>query len=209
MKNNTQNDQTNTGEVFRQHLQRLSKDELVTLVEKYASEQFFTEVTNKYAGGDEAQRTFLSVQKKIREFFKDDELMYNPDAFSDTLDSELEKLYGFEKPLCREIDELIFSIIQEVEDAIEDGYLYDDYSDYTYSDSLRFEEFVARFLSVLSSSKKIDFLKKFDAALIQHSYSAFEGTRNVAKTIFTDDELPMLKNTKCFSLKMQQFVSAR
>jgi uncharacterized Zn finger protein len=158
-----------TGKLFYEYLQSLSKNELIVLVEKFASEQFRTEVKNKFSNADSAQKTFHKVEQKIRKLFDNDNLMYSPDAFGDVLDNELEKLSGLEKSLHKEIEELLFFIIQRVEEAFEDGYLYDDYGDNCYDSSYRFDAFAARYVASLTGNEKPAFLAKLDTTLKQQS----------------------------------------
>ena len=178
--------------LFHQYLQSLSKNELVALVEEFASEQFRTEVKNRFADADSAQKSFHKVEQKIRKLFDDDELMYDPYAFGDALDSELEKLSGLEKPLRKEIEDLLFYVMQRVEEAFDDGYLYEHYGDHCYEASQDFEKFVVRFVESLDSEEKITFLIKLDAVLKEQSYSTFECLQKVAASVFSDEELPLL-----------------
>ena len=187
-------DEKNTGNQFQQYLQSLSKNELVALVEKYASEQFRTEVKNKFANTSSAQTTFHNVEQKIRKIFDNDGLMYSPNDFSNALDNELEKLSGLEKSLRKEIEGLLFDIIQKVDEAFEEGYLYEDYGDWCYEASKNFEELVSRYITSLDSSEKTTFLAKLDAALKKQSYNTFERLINVANSVFSDIDLPSLKN---------------
>ena len=183
-----------TANMFLQYLQSLSKDELIDLVEKFASEKFRTEVKNKFANADAAHKSFHKAQQQIRKFFDSRNLMFAPDDFGYALDNELEKLSGLEKPLCKEIEDLLFYIIEKVEDAYDQGYLYNDYGDDYYEASQSFIKFVVRYVSSLDGSAKTTFLAKLDKVLGQQSYSTFEGLRNVANSVFSDDDLPSLKN---------------
>jgi hypothetical protein len=187
-------DDKDTKNYLYQYLQSLSKNELVALVEKFASEKFRTEVKNKFVNAGSAQKSFHKVEQKIRRLFDNQNLMYSPSDFSNALDSELEKLSGLEKPLRKEIEELLFYVIQRVDEAFDNGYLYEDYGDWCYEASQYFEEFVARYVACLDSSGKTSFLAKLDAALGEQSYSTFESLREIANSVFSDDDLPNLKN---------------
>ena len=187
-------DEKDAGNLFQQYLQGLSKDELAALVEKFASDQFRKEVINRYANAGTAKKTFRKVELKIRKLFDNDNLMYSPDEFSEALDNEMEKLSGLEKSLKSEIEGLLFYIIKRVDAAFNDGYLYDDYNDNSYDTSLRFDEFVVRYVISLNSSEKTNFLAKLDTQLEQQSYSSFEYLINVAKSVFAEEDLLHLKN---------------
>ena len=120
--------------------------------------------------------------------------MYLPSEFNVSLENELEKLSGLEKSLKSEIEGLLFYIIQRVDVAIDDGYLYDDYHDDSYDTSMRFDEFVVRYVISLNSSEKTDFLAKLDTQLRKLSYSSFKELIKVAKSVFADADHPHLKH---------------
>ena len=188
-------DEKDAENLFHQYVQSLSKDELMALVEKFATSQFRTEIKNRFANAGTAQKDFQKVERKIRKLFDNNDLMYAPDDFGSALDEEIKKLSGHEKPLCKEIEALLFYIIEKVEDAFDDGYLYDDYGDnYYYYASHSFEEFVARYVSSLETGAKTTFLAKLYAVLDKQSYSTFDGLRDVANSVFSDEDLPNLKN---------------
>jgi len=178
---------------FHQYLQNLSKNELVTLLEKFASEQFRTEVNNKFTNTGSAQKSFQKAEQKIRKLFDNDHLMYAPYEFGNALDNELDKLSGLEKSLGKEIEELIFFIIQRVDEAFDEGYLYDHRGDDYYYGSQSFNDFVVRYVACLSSNEKTTFLAKLDEALDEQSYSTFEDLREIAGSVFSDNDLPNLK----------------
>jgi hypothetical protein len=187
-------DDKDTARLFRQYLESLPKDGLVTLVEKFATGQFRAEIINSFANENVAQKTFRKVEQKIHKLFKNDDLMYSPDGFSDALDNELNQLSGLEKSLTKEIEGLIFFLIHKIDDAFDDGYLYDDYGDSSYYASSCFEAFVNRYISGLQSNEKTAFLSKLDKAMASLSYSTFERLLNVADSVFSQDDLTNLKN---------------
>ncbi len=186
-------DDKDTKSQFHQYLQTLSKDELVALVEKFATAQFRTEVKNKFTNTSTAYETFRKVERKITQLFKNAYLMHNPGNFSDALDNELVKLSGLEKPLQKEIEELLFHIMEEIESAFDNGYLYEDYNDYNYEASTVFKNFVTGYVSSLSNDEKTAFLANLDVALNEQSYDTFGVLRDVANSAFSDDDLPHLK----------------
>jgi len=88
---------------------------------------------------------------------------------------------------------LLFYIFSEVDEAFNEGYLYDHYSDYNYEPSDAFEEFVENYIRGLNYYGKTSFLTKLDAVLNEQSYNTFEGLRNLTGKVFTDNDLPELK----------------
>ena len=186
-------DEKDAENLFHQYLQSLSKVELIALVENFATKQFRTEIKNKFANASVAHQDFQKVERKIRKLFDNNNLMYSPDDFGIALDEEIKKLSGFEKSLSKEIEELLFYIIEKVDDAFDNGYLYHDYEDYSYEASQNFITFVEQYVSSLETGAKTIFLAKLDEVLGQQSYSTFEDLRDVANSVFSDVDLPNLK----------------
>ncbi len=187
-------DAKNTGVDINQHLQSLSKGELISLVKKYAPEQFWVEVKNKFSDVSSAQNTFRKVERNIQMIFKDTDCLDNPGDFDTALDKEIKKLSGLEKHIRNEIENLVFYIISEVENAFDEGYLYDHYSDYNYDPSEEFNDFVANFVKSLGYEEKIIFLTKLDKVLKEQSYDTYGSLLQLSETVYTDDDLPALKN---------------
>jgi len=186
-------DGEDVGNRFQQYLQSLSKDELVALVEKYAPEHFRTEIKNKFVSAGYAHDTFRKVEQKIRKLLENDYLMHNFHEFNQALDSELAKLLGLEKSLHQELEVFLFKIMQKINEAEENGELYEYDNDWGYEPSSFFDNFFAGFVASFDAAKKTAFLAKLDAELEKQSYSTFNGLRNAAYSAFSDDDLPHLK----------------
>ena len=203
------NIEEDTGNLFQQYLQTLSKEELAALVEKFAPDRFRTEVKNKFVNVGSAQNTFRKVEQKINKLLENEYLMHNFYEFNQALDSELTKLTGLEKPLQKELENLLFQTMQKINNAEEDGKLYEYDNDYGYEPSTFFNDFFTGFVASLDKIQKTIFLVKLDKALNEQSYSTFDGLRNTAKTAFCDDDLPFLKHVllaeyKDFSQKLTE-----
>jgi hypothetical protein len=187
-------DAEDTENLFHQYLQSLSKDELAALVEKFAPDRFRAEVKNKYAKAGSALTAFRNVEQKIRKILGNDYLMHNFHDFNQAIDAELAKLSGFEKPLQKELEKFLFEIMEKIDNAVESGDLYEYDDDYGYEPSSFFIDFFAGYVASLDTVQKTAFLSKLDAALNKQSYNTFEQLRDVVNSIFTDDDLPHLKN---------------
>ncbi|GHV22339.1 hypothetical protein FACS189428_4240 [Clostridia bacterium] len=179
---------------LHQYLLSLTKNELIEIVEKFAPEQFGIEVNNKFANNDKAHKIFNESEQEIRELLDAICMIDDPDDFSNALDEQLSKLSGLEKHLKAEIEPLLFDIFSKVEDAIDEGYLYEHYSDNSYEMSSYFETFVADYVANLDGEEKTTFLQKLDAVLEEQSYDIFEDLRDIAQSVFTENDLPALKN---------------
>jgi len=191
----TENDENkDSGNLFHQYLQTLSKEELAALVEKFAPAHFRTEVKNKFADAGSAHNTFRKVDQKIRKLLENEYLMHDFNNFNDTLDSELVKLSGLEKPLQKEIEFFLIQFMQKIDNAVDNGELYEYDDDYGYEPSAFFYEFVTGFVKSLGIEEKTSFLTRLDVILNNQSYSTFDGLREIVNSVFTDDDLPHLKN---------------
>lgn len=187
-------DSKNTGTDINQYLQSLSKNDLIGLVKKYAPEQFWIGVKNAFSDSSSAQTTFRKVERNIQKIFKESDYLYNPEDFDAALDKEIRKILGLEKHLKSEIEGLLLYIISEVDKAFYEGYLYDHYNDYNYEPSEEFNEFVANFVKNLNFNEKTAFLTKLDAVLKEQSYNTFESLQQLSETVFTQVDLPVLKD---------------
>ena len=57
---------------IQSHLQSLSKNELIALVEKYAPKEFFTTISNQFADTGSAQQIFRKVELKIQQILENE-----------------------------------------------------------------------------------------------------------------------------------------
>lgn len=194
-------DAKNPGTDINQYLQSLSKNDLISLVKKFAPEQFWVGVKNTFSDSSSAQTTFKKVERNIQNIFKGSDNLYSPGDFDAALDKEIKKLSGLEKHLKSEIKGLLFYIINEVDNAFNEGYLYDHYNDYNYEPSEEFYGFVANFVKGLNFEEKTNFLTKLDTILKEQSYDTFGSLQQLSETVFTEDELPALKNMLVTSYK--------
>lgn len=187
-------DATNVETDIDQHLQSLSKKELMDLVKRFTPDQFWVELRNKSSDPSSALKVFKKVEKNIQKIFDNSESLYDPDEFDADLDKEIKKLSGLEKQLKNEIEGLLFYILSEVDHAFDEGYLYDSYSDNNYMPSEDFNEFVANYVMSLRYEDKTRFITRLDNALKEHSYDTYDDLARLSETVFTEDDLPELKD---------------
>lgn len=175
------------------YLKSLSKPELASLVMKYAPEQFFTQINNKFSDSNSAQYGFKKIKANIQDLFKDQDLLYEPDGFDFALNKELLKLSGLEKHLKDEIENLLFFILSQIETLMQDGYLDDYQNDYSYNPSTDFNGFVIGYVKSLKYEEKTNFLIKLESVLGEQSCTTFDSLKSLTKDVFTEKELPALK----------------
>ena len=182
-------------ESIHSHLQSLSKSELIALVEKYAPKEFFTTISNQFVDTDSAQQIIQKVERKIQQILKNENLLYDIGDFSNAIDKEIKKLSGLELSLKEEIESLIFYMMQEIDNAFDEGYLYDDYSDYCYYPSSDFDKFVVRYAASIEGQAKISFLAKLDSIICEQNYDTFSDWRKIVESAFDKKDLPELKKS--------------
>lgn len=175
-----------------QYLNNQPKEKLVDLLMKYASDDFFTMISNKQSGSSDAQKKFNKAKKDLNAIFSD--VLYNdPYAFEELLMKVIKSLSGLETKIPNKVGELIIDIIGKIEKATDEGYLYDDYGDYNFEPSEQFYEFVARIASAMDFNEKKEFIKQLEDAIRDSSYSTFNGAYEWLGKFFNDNELPQLK----------------
>jgi hypothetical protein len=180
---------------LKKYLKSLSKDNLIQLVMKFAPPDFVTEVQNRELPVTDAEAIFRKTEKKIRKFFEDEELLYDPEDMEKALMLQLNQLKGLETRIAAEIGELILFIIRSVEDAFNEGYLYlDNYYEDDFFESVAFCEYVIAYVKHLPFKSKIDFLPKLDQALNEMSYDTFYAIEESYDRFFSENERAELKS---------------
>ncbi len=162
-------------ENIENYLQSLTKEELMNLVLKLAPQTFFDAINAQFASQKEAKAMFKKVAKAIDAILDDDRLLYEPSRFTEKLLEQLEKLRGLWDKLPSEIGGLLLKLIQAVEQAFENGYLYIERYDRAddYFESEVVNDYIFRFTSSLPSKLKSDYIEELKALLEGASYSTF------------------------------------
>ncbi len=159
----------------RKHLVTLAKDELIDLILKFASQSFIDNVNNQFASKTETLTIFDKTSKTIQKILSDEKLLYSPSEFERELLRQLEKLKGLWDKLPSQIGDLIIKMMEDVEQAFEDGYLYieryGEEDDYFESEDVN--DYVFRFVSQLPEKMKIDYVEKLGEVLNNSGYSTF------------------------------------
>jgi len=180
---------------LKKYLKSLSKKDLVLLVMKFAPLDFVTEVQNREVPGTDAEAIFRKTEKKIRKFFEDDELLYDPEGMEKALMLQLNQLKGLETRIAVEIGELILFIIRSIEQAFNEGYLYlDHYYQDDYFESEAFCEYVIAYVKQLPFKAKTYYLGQLDQVLNEMSYDTFYTIEESYHRFFLEPERPDLRS---------------
>lgn len=165
----------NSKSKIRNYIESLTKDELITLILKFAPQSFIDNINSQFASKKEALTIFDKTLKTINNILSDEELLYNPSGFERELLKQLEKLRGLWDKLPSQIGDLIIKMVEDVEQAFEDGYLYiekyGEEDDYFESEDVN--DYVFRFVNTLPKEIKFDYIEKLNELLNNSGYSTF------------------------------------
>ncbi len=166
---------TNPTDTLCQYLERLTKDELIRLIVKFAPQSFRDNIESQFASQEEALTIFKKASKAIGNILSDEELLYDPSGFERKLVQQLEKLRGLWEKLPAQIGELIITMIEEVEQAFEDGYLYlEKYGEEDeYFESEEVNAYVFQFVKTLSKDIQGEYVEQLKEVLANTGYSTF------------------------------------
>ena len=159
----------------RKYLENLTRDELIDLIVKFAPQSFIDNINSQFASKKEALTIFDKTSKTIDKILSDDELLYSPSEFERELLKQFEKLKCLWDKLPSQSGDLIIKMIEDVEQAFEEGYLYieryGEEDDYFESEDVN--DYVFRFVNQLPDEMKIDYVERLREILNNSGYSTF------------------------------------
>jgi len=165
----------NSTDKVRRHLKSFTKEELINLILKLAPQSFIDNINSQFASNKEALAIFDSASNAIGNILSDEDLLYNPRGFERELLKQLEKLRGLWDKLPSQIGDLLIKIMEDVEQAFEDGYLYiQNYGkEDDYFESEEVNDYIFHFVSTLAKDVKRDYVAKIEEVLKNSGYSTF------------------------------------
>ncbi len=166
---------SNSKKKIRNYLESLTKEKLIDLILKLAPQSFFDSINIQFASQDEAMMMFKEASKAINTILSDENLLYNPSEFERELLKQLEKIRGLWDKFPSQIGDLIIRIIEDVEQAFEDGYLYiENYgTEDDYFESEDVNDYIFCFVSNLPRDMKPNYVAKLRKVLKNSGYSTF------------------------------------
>lgn len=157
------------------YLESLTKEELINLILKFAPQSFFNKINSQFSSQDEAIALLKEASKAISTILSDESILYNPSDFERKVLKQLERIGGLWDKCPSQIGDLIIKIMEDVEQAFEDGYLYienyDREDDYFESEDVN--DYIFRFVSNLPKDMKPNYLKRLKQVLDNAGYSTF------------------------------------
>ncbi|MEE3718308.1 hypothetical protein V2H45_16330 [Tumidithrix elongata RA019] len=166
---------SNAKKKTQNYLESLTKEELIDLILKFAPQSFLDNINSQFASQGEAIVLFKEASEAINTIFFDESLLYNPSEFERELLKQLETVRGLWDKLPSQVGDLIIKIIEDVEQAFEDGYLYVENYDKgdNYFESEDVNDYIFRFTSSLPKDMQSNYSKKLKKVLNNSGYSTF------------------------------------
>ncbi len=174
---------------FEQYVNDLPIEELRKLVLDFAPEYFRKEIIVKQnvEKGDtkKVEKSFSNAIININNLF--DSELYDINNFIKDTNKALAKLRPFWKTFSMKVTAELINFIENVNEAFDEGQLYDDYGDYSYEGE-DFSTYVAEFIASLSNVQRKDAIPILLEAKENLDYSCFENmASDIAAAIPTSD----------------------
>ncbi len=158
---------------IRNYLKSLTKEQLIDLIFKFALRSFLD--TQKASSTEDAIR-FIEAVTAINTIFADDaHLLFAPKEFASELLKQLEKIRGLWDKFPSEIGNLLLKIIEDIDQACEDGYLYVEnyHKEDEEFESEDIDDYIFSFMINLPLDMKSDYAEKLKEILNNCRYSSF------------------------------------
>jgi uncharacterized Zn finger protein len=128
--------------IFLEYLSHLSKDELITLIDRFAPKQYKREIVLKDASLEEVSPLLHKIKREINTLLNDESLLYNPGKFLDTCVEYIDELKIVVNIVPVQVFDTVLMLTKGIERAENEGYLYcesynyydgnDEFFDYDY-----------------------------------------------------------------------------
>ncbi len=174
---------------FKDYLTKLSKDELINLVMRYAPDSFIRQIQNSKSTQKDATTVIDKVEKKVHDYLNDEELLWDPSGMDAAIMKQLDKLKGFENQIHDRMGKLLIMIMKSVNEAFDEGYLYiDNYYEEDFYESADFNQYVISFIQKLSFENKLIFIRELDKTLGLMNYNTYDEIPNKYGSCFSKEE---------------------
>ncbi|MFT4854756.1 MAG: hypothetical protein ACI9UV_002163 [Algoriphagus sp.] len=178
---------------FIAYINSVSREQLVTLVLKFAPDSYREQMRNLNLDAENAKKTFEKITRQIEQLFEDEELLNEPADFEASIVEYGEKLSAFWARFPEETGDIFLHCLKRIDDIEEEGLLYNHYRDRSY-DGDSFLEIIQRYAASLPFQEKTQFVLKLERLLESFSHSSFYSYESGLNIIFSDVEIPALKS---------------
>lgn len=179
--------------IFTDYLRKLSKNELISLVERFAPDDFRTVIGNQFVPEDQSSAIVSKVKKRVERVLDDESLYYEPSDMEYALENQLKKLDGLGAKEAETVYHLLSHIIQKVNAIINEGYLYNSYYDQPFDDSF-ITNFTRSFLKPLHLDQKTKYITDLEPVINDSDFGFFEGIIANLHELFEEKDLLALKD---------------
>jgi len=170
---------SNPTDVFEAWLNSLSMEELRQTLNKLATPAFREEIRLRYGSANNRAQVFLDLKKKIQKLLTQLGNYNGVEDFDENLKPLMEKLRGVWADKPEEVKDLFLQIINAVNEAQDDGSMFEHYSEETY-DGSDLVDALCDFLNELPDAQRLAYLPLFWDAAGADSYDSFSNFFNRA-----------------------------
>ena len=174
---------------LKTHLESLSKKELINLAMRYVPDDYIRQIENSKSTQKDANAIFDKVEKKINELLRDEDLLWDPTGMDIAIMKQLNKLKGLENQIHDNIGKLLLKIMDDINEALCEGYLYiDNHYEEDYYESVNFNNYVIAFVQQLPFNNRFNFIQELNACISMMDYSTYEEIPLMYTDCFTPEE---------------------
>ena len=119
-------------------------------------------------------------------------MLWEPSDMEHALEKQLKKLEGLGNKQSKNVLQIITNIINKVNEAQDEGYLYNSYYDQIF-DAGEIVLFVRNFIESLTTIKKVTYLNELEEMIKDSSYITFGGIMHNVHQLFHEEDLQELK----------------
>lgn len=188
---------------FNAYVKGLSQEKLAELIIQFAPETFREEIRYQHLDKEKAKDTYDQISNRIKDLFEDEELLYDPSEFEDSLVSLSEKLSGLWDRFPEETGHLFLFCLKKIEEVQDEGLLYRHYPEEIF-DGNSFLTVIQRYAASLPFNQKMEFIGKLEKIIEAYSYITFYSYANELHLIFKDSEKELLKDWFFESLRLEE-----
>lgn len=175
-----------------EHLQSLSKEELIRLVLEFSPAHYKERITLNNLGKEQSKRVLDHVASQFRLLTEDNELLYSPDSFESAMVELFEKLRGIWETLPEETADLIINSLHALNGLIDDGYL-DDYYDDRAFEGYDLSQVIRAFIISLPFDQKMNFIWQVENLILNMDSVFCEPILMEREQLFSKEDIPDLK----------------
>ncbi|MCC6724665.1 MAG: SWIM zinc finger family protein [Saprospiraceae bacterium] len=180
-------------DLFEAWLEGLSMDDMKHFIRKLATPAFREEIRLRYGSQGNRDKVFLETKSKIQKLLGKINRYDSGDGLDDELLPLLEKLRGVWTEKAEEVRDLFLKIIEAIDDAKDDGYLFGKYSEESY-DGFDLLQVLAIFLRDLPDNERLKFVLVFWETIENQSYDSFSAFFGMASDYLKAHDWDKLKD---------------